>query len=200
MLGPYCETEAAAPVIRDLGLRSIDALARDLSRARSCKGTLVVAARARPGRDRSLRAADRGPPDARMQQPSARWSPISPAASRRACSMRGEGHVAPRRGDALPAGGGAARRRRGCVRRDRGPRASDGADMVIDCRGLGARGELADLRGVRGERFIVRTREIDARPARCACCIRASRSTSCRGATAAHAGRHRHRERRRRAP
>ena len=29
MLGPYCETEAAAPVIRDLGLEGIDAVARE---------------------------------------------------------------------------------------------------------------------------------------------------------------------------
>jgi glycine oxidase len=33
-------------------------------------------------------------------------------------------------------------------------------DVVVDCRGLAARGELADLRGVRGERLIVRSREI----------------------------------------
>jgi glycine oxidase len=32
--------------------------------------------------------------------------------------------------------------------------------MVIDCRGLGARQELPSLRGVRGERVIVRSREI----------------------------------------
>ena len=39
--------------------------------------------------------------------------------------------------------------------------------MVIDCRGLGARHELPDLRGVRGERIVVRTREISlARPVR----------------------------------
>ena len=32
--------------------------------------------------------------------------------------------------------------------------------LVIDCRGLGARDELAGLRGVRGERLVVRTREL----------------------------------------
>src|SRR5205814_2040178 len=38
---------------------------------------------------------------------------------------------------------------------------------VIDCRGLAARGELAGLRGVRGERVIVRVRDVDlARPVR----------------------------------
>jgi len=36
-------------------------------------------------------------------------------------------------------------------------------DVVVDCRGLAARDELADLRGVRGERLIVRSREIALR-------------------------------------
>jgi glycine oxidase len=36
-------------------------------------------------------------------------------------------------------------------------------DIVVDCRGLGARGELAALRGVRGERLIVRSREVTLR-------------------------------------
>jgi glycine oxidase len=35
-----------------------------------------------------------------------------------------------------------------------------GSDTIIDCRGLAARDELNDLRGVRGERAIVRTPEI----------------------------------------
>jgi glycine oxidase len=35
-----------------------------------------------------------------------------------------------------------------------------GGTVVVDCRGLGARGELPNLRGLRGERIIVRTREI----------------------------------------
>jgi glycine oxidase len=43
---------------------------------------------------------------------------------------------------------------------------SDG-DMLIDCRGLGARAELPALRGVRGERLLVRTSEVAlARPVR----------------------------------
>jgi glycine oxidase len=38
--------------------------------------------------------------------------------------------------------------------------AGDGADLVVDCRGLAARDALPDLRGVRGERILIRTREI----------------------------------------
>ena len=36
-------------------------------------------------------------------------------------------------------------------------------ELAIDCRGLGARKDLPDLRGVRGERLILRTREIALR-------------------------------------
>jgi glycine oxidase len=38
--------------------------------------------------------------------------------------------------------------------------APDDADVIVDCRGLAARDVLPDLRGVRGERLIVRSREI----------------------------------------
>ncbi len=47
-------------------------------------------------------------------------------------------------------------------------RDADGdADIVIDCRGMRARGDLADLRGVRGELAVVETREVQlSRPVR----------------------------------
>ena len=35
-----------------------------------------------------------------------------------------------------------------------------GADLVVDCRALGARAELPTLRGVRGERMLVRARDV----------------------------------------
>ncbi len=41
--------------------------------------------------------------------------------------------------------------------------APEACDVLVDCRGLSARDELADLRGVRGERLIVRSREIALR-------------------------------------
>jgi glycine oxidase len=44
---------------------------------------------------------------------------------------------------------------------------SSAEETVIDCRGLAARGELTGLRGVRGERAIVRVRDVDLmRPVR----------------------------------
>ena len=42
-----------------------------------------------------------------------------------------------------------------------------GGDLVVDCRGLGARDELPTLRGVRGERVLVRARDVTlSRPVR----------------------------------
>ena len=41
--------------------------------------------------------------------------------------------------------------------------APSNGDTIVDCRGLAARDSLPDLRGVRGERLIVRTREIALR-------------------------------------
>jgi glycine oxidase len=42
-----------------------------------------------------------------------------------------------------------------------------GADLVIDCRGLAAREDLPTLRGVRGERIVVRSRDVSLeRPVR----------------------------------
>src|SRR5207253_102935 len=44
---------------------------------------------------------------------------------------------------------------------------SSAEETVIDCRGLAARAELTGLRGVRGERVIVRVRDVElARPMR----------------------------------
>ncbi|MCK9913000.1 hypothetical protein MXD81_27860, partial [Microbacteriaceae bacterium K1510] len=35
-----------------------------------------------------------------------------------------------------------------------------GDDIIVDCRGIAARDALPDLRGVRGERALIRTREV----------------------------------------
>ena len=157
MLGPYCETEAAAPVIRDLGLRGIEHWRRVFP-GTVMQGTLVIAAardqseverfaRLTQGYERLDTAAIGGlEPDLAGRFPGGLF-------------YGAEGHVptldamhflldeAKRAGVAVVFG-------------TEWPDTADGADLVVDCRGLGARAELADLRGVRGERLIVRTREI----------------------------------------
>ena len=39
-------------------------------------------------------------------------------------------------------------------------RRPEGHDLVIDCRGLGAKDDLPTLRGVRGERIVVKSRDV----------------------------------------
>jgi glycine oxidase len=157
MLGPYCEKEVYAPVVRDLGLTSIG-LWRDTYPGTVLNGTLIVAG-----------ARDKGEVDhfARLTEGherigGERIDKLEPDLQGRFAHglfYAGEAHVAP----------GAAKqflldeiRRAGAdvafgVDWDARP-ASDG--LVIDCRGLGARNELAGLRGVRGERLVLRSREL----------------------------------------
>jgi glycine oxidase len=158
MLGPYCETEAAAPVIRDLGLRAIE-IWRATYPGTVMEGTLVVAA----ARDQA--EVERF---ARLTQGFARLDAAAigtlelDLAGRfpRGLFYAGEGHVPPREAmrflleEARRAGVEVA------FGIDWPGAAGRETDLVVDCRGLGARAELADLRGVRGERLIVRTGEV----------------------------------------
>jgi glycine oxidase len=160
MLGPFCETEAYAPVIRDLGLRSID-LWRATFPGTVAEGTLVIAG----VRDRSeiehfaqlTEGHERIGGDA-----IARLEPDLEGRFATGLLYAREAHVAPRAAMAFLL--------QNC--RDAGVEIALGVDWqgrraederVVDCRGLGARSELKDLRGVRGERLILRTREIGFR-------------------------------------
>ena len=58
------------------------------------------------------------------------------------------------------------------------------ADVVVDCRGWAARDGLSELRGVRGEMLLRAHARDQPDASRAACCIRASRSTSCPARTA----------------
>ncbi len=84
-------------------------------------------------------------------------SPRSLAVSRPALFFPNEGHLAPEPAlrfllDQLKAKGVELRFGEGEAPRD--------ADLVIDCRGLAAKGDLPNLRGVRGERIVMKSREI----------------------------------------
>jgi glycine oxidase len=162
MLAPRCEEESAEAVIRELGLRSIP-LWRETYPGTAAKGSLVVAM----PRDRTL--LDRF---ARMTSGFERLrtnelAALEPDLADRfsaALYYPDEAHVAPRAAldflldRAIEAG----------VRLRLGDAATpEDADVVIDCRGLAARDELPALRGVRGERIVVRSREVAlSRPVR----------------------------------
>ena len=162
MLAPRCEEESAEAVIGELGRRGI-ALWKETYTGTRTNGTLVVALH----RDRA--ELDRF---ARMTGGHRRLSPAElaeaePALTDRfagALLYREEAHLAPDAAlrfllDAVIAAGVEVRLGDGGL--------PQGGDLVIDCRGLAARDKLPTLRGVRGERIVVRSREVNlARPVR----------------------------------
>jgi glycine oxidase len=157
MLGPFCEKEVYAPVVRDLGLRAIE-LWREAFSGTVLQGTLVVAS-----------ARDKGEVDhfARLTEGHERVDGSAIGALEPDLGGRfpaglfyaREGHVAPL---------AALEFLLSEVKR-LGVNVSFGSDWqgedetgdtIVDCRGLGARDELPSLRGVRGERLIVRSQEL----------------------------------------
>jgi glycine oxidase len=162
MLAPRCEEESAEAIVRELGKRGI-ALWRQTYSGTVANGTLVVALQ----RDRA--ELDRF---ARMTGGHQRLSPAELAALEPALGDRfagalyyaDEAHLAPEPAlrfllDAALAQGVALRLGDGTL--------PEGYDLIVDCRGLAAKDELPALRGVRGERIVVESREVNlTRPVR----------------------------------
>lgn len=167
MLAPYCESEAAEPIIVELGLRGL-AMWRAAYPGVVAHGSLVVAAPRDQGEltrfarmtdgHRLIDAAEVGrlEPDLADRFPRGLFYPD-------------EAHVAPRAALVWLA---AEARRLGTALRFGSPAMdlrglADDCDAVIDCRGIAARAEVADLRGVRGEMAVIRTGEVAlSRPVR----------------------------------
>lgn len=155
MLAPRCEEESAEPIVRELGERGI-ALWKASYPGIVVKGSLVVA----PARDRTL--IDRF---ARMTRGAERLDgnglaalepDLGPGFST-ALYYPGEAHLNPNAAltflfEEVEKAGAVLQLGTGEAPRD--------ADLVIDCRGLAAKDKLPSLRGVRGERVIVRAPEI----------------------------------------
>jgi glycine oxidase len=163
MLAPWCEAEASEPVISRLGLRSLE-LWRAQFPQLPFNGSLVVAhPRDRADFERFARLTSG------HQRLDARGvTELEPALEGRfkdGLFYAGEGHVEPRR--MLPqlhariaAAGGTLR-----YNSEIDPAGRDG--IVIDCRGLAARGGQPELRGVKGEMIVVETGEVElSRPVR----------------------------------
>ncbi len=168
MLAPWCEEEAAEPVITRLGTRAL-ALWRDHVPDAVFNGSLVIAhPRDRADFERFARMTAN-----HQRIDGERIGELEPALAGRfrdALFFPHEAHVEPRHvlpalHDQLSAHGVEIRFGSACE-----PRDLDG--IVIDCRGLGARETAAgntarDLRGVKGETIIVETDEIAlSRPVR----------------------------------
>jgi glycine oxidase len=155
MLAPRCEEESAEPIVRELGLRGI-ALWKDTYPGTIAKGSLVIA----PARDRVL--LDRF---ARMTKGAERLDATALAALEPELGPRfgtalyypGEAHLNP---DAALAFLFEQVAQAGVALQLGVSEVPPGADLVIDCLGLAAKDDLPTLRGVRGERIVVRAPDI----------------------------------------
>ena len=164
MLAPYCEAEGAEPVVRDLGLVSL-AIWKETYPGVVAKGTLVVAGT----RDRAELERFARMTEGFDKLDAEGLDALEPGLEARFAAglfYPAEAHMAPHAAmqfllDAARSAG--ADVATGVAWPESGPE----ADAVIDCRGLAARTELPRLRGVRGERIVVRSREVELeRPVR----------------------------------
>jgi glycine oxidase len=156
MLAPEREAETAPPLLRDLGRQGVAAW-REAYPQLLCNGSLVVAG----ARDQAEldRFAQRTCGHERLD--SKRIEDLETDLAGRFASalyFAEEAHVPVL--TALSFMLEAARKAGVVVRFGVSVAPSDG-DVVIDCRGMAARDLLPDLRGVRGERLVVRSREIN---------------------------------------
>ncbi len=157
MLAPWCERATTEAIVADLGGPSIDWWARHFP-ATVRNGSLVVA----PVRDQPELARFAGRTERYEWLDADRIGALEPDLAgrfRRALFFPDEAHLDPRR--AL-----AALAERVPIRFGTEFAGAPGR-TVVDCRGLAARDVLPDLRGVRGEMVVVRSRDVSlSRPVR----------------------------------
>lgn len=163
MLAPWCEAEAAEPIVRDAGIAVMD-LWRDAFPGIVTAGTLVVA---QPRDMSELRRFARLAPG-HVEVDAAGIDALEPDLAGRfriGLHYASEAHM--RTPVALAALLDKIRQAGAEVRFGEAWRASSDTDFTIDCRGLAARADLPTLRGVRGERLLVRARDVSLqRPVR----------------------------------
>ena len=163
MLAPDCEAEAAPPLVRDLGRAALSHW-RTVLPTLAQNGTLVVAAaRDLSELDRFARATER---HERLSEPGiARLEPELAGRFSSALFYPDETHFDCMAG--LEALLDAARAAGAEVTFASSAECVGKSDIVIDARGFAAREDVQGLRGVRGERSLVRSREVHlARPVR----------------------------------
>jgi glycine oxidase len=163
MLAPWCEAEASEPVISRLGIRSLD-LWRQHFPQTPFNGSLVVAhARDRTDFERFAKLTTH---HRRLDAPALReLEPSLEGRFREGLFYPDEGHVEPRR--VLPELHAAIAKAGGKIEFNSGVEADNLDGLVVDCRGIAARGAEPDIRGVKGEMIIIETAEVElSRPVR----------------------------------
>ncbi|MBS0249653.1 MAG: FAD-dependent oxidoreductase [Proteobacteria bacterium] len=162
MIAPECEAEGAPPIVRDLGRESLKIWRKEYP-ATIDNGTLVVA----HARDTGDLARFQSMTEGHDVVGAARIGALEPALAgrfERGLYFEAESHLDARAAlnwllDKIQALGGDVRF---------GTPWGGGADGIeIDCRGIGAQSDLKALRGVRGERVMISTQDVNlARPVR----------------------------------
>lgn len=161
MLAPDCESEAAPPIVRELGIASLK-MWREAYPAVIALGTLVVAAPRDLGELRRFARMTEG----HRELDGAGVSELEPELGGRfgrALFYPDEAHLVPREALASLV---AEARRMGASMQFGQPvaepiwRAASAGEVVIDCRGIAARDQVPGLRGVRGEMAIVEAPDV----------------------------------------
>ena len=164
MLAPWCERASTEPEILSYGIPSIDWWSQRFA-GTVRNGSLVVA----QPRDLPELARFAARTERYQWLDAARLVELEPDLGgrfRRALLFPDEAHLDPRRALAHLAEVLAIRGVAIKFGIELSAEAAD-ADMVVDCRGLAARDALPDLRGVRGEMVVVRSRDVRlSRPVR----------------------------------
>jgi glycine oxidase len=165
MISPWCERQAAEPIVTELGIEALDFWTRTLPVA-TIAGSLVVA----PPRDKpdvvsfAKRTSEFEECDGR------RIGEIEPDLADRfpyGLYFPKEAHLEPR--DATLALGRALQNMPNVALRWSTEASGDGTgfDWTLDCRGFAAKPDLAQLRGVKGEMLVLRTKDVSlSRPIR----------------------------------
>ncbi|MDX8532311.1 glycine oxidase ThiO [Mesorhizobium sp. VK25A] len=162
MLAPWCERESAEEAVVTLGKTSAEWWDRTLPGVVTRAGTLVVA-HARDALELARFATRTRDYEAVDEDAIAALEPDLAGRFRKGMFFAGEAHLDPRR--VLEALAGKLRAMGVAFLFEAGEIAPSGFDQVIDCTGIAQAED--DLRGVRGEMLILRTREVSlARPVR----------------------------------
>ena len=162
MLAPECEAESAPELVRDLGRQSL-AHWRAAIPGIVENGTLVLA----PARDQGELRRFARVTEGHETMTEAAIGKLEPDLAGRfsaALYYRSEAHMDA--GAALSALLAACRNAGVAFKFGRRLDAA-APGMIVDCRGFGAKADIANLRGVRGERLVVKTTEVQlSRPVR----------------------------------
>ncbi len=156
MLAPYCEEEASEPNLRNLGLQSL-ALWRETYPDVTWAGTLVVA----QPRDRNELTRFQQMTSGHKLLDANELNRLEPGLEGRFSTglyFKEEGHINPKA--ALSYLLETAQQSGVNITFDK-ISDGDGANWIIDCRGLAAQDDLRKLRGVRGERIILHAPDVE---------------------------------------